>query len=624
MTKLNPTIQAVTDRIIERSAPTRAAYLERIEAARRNKPHRAELSCGNLAHGFAACGMDEKKALAKTDQPNIGIVTAYNDMLSAHQPLKDYPDMIKAIAVANGGVAQVAGGVPAMCDGVTQGQPGMELSLYSRDVIAMATAVALSHNMFDAAMFLGTCDKIVPGLVIGALSFGHLPAVFLPAGPMGTGQTNDEKAKVREAFAKGEIGREELLESESKSYHSAGTCTFYGTANSNQMLMEFMGLHVPGTTFFGPGTLARDIAVQESTRAALRCIDRGEGYRPIGHVLDERAFVNGLVGLMATGGSTNLTLHIIAMAAAGGIRLTWDDMNDISDVTPLLAKVYPNGSADVNAMEAAGGLPFLIDQLRGAGFLHADAKTITENGLADYGQVAKIATPDTLSFEPAPAESLMPEVLTTPDKPFQPNGGLKVLTGNLGRSVIKISAVAPEHRFIEAPAKVFTDQNQIQAAFKAGELHGDFVCVLRSQGPKANGMPELHKLTPPLSVLQKLGFKVALVTDGRMSGASGKVPSAIHLTPEASDGGPIAKIRDGDVIRLDAENGGLEVLVPAEEFDAREAAVDDISQSHILMGRELFAAFRATVGDSETGAGVFGEPSLTVPVASDTEKVVVG
>ena len=371
MTKLNPTIQAVTDRIIERSAPTRAAYLDRIEAARRNKPHRSELSCGNLAHGFAACGTDEKKALAKNEQPNIGIVTAYNDMLSAHQPLKDYPDMIKATAIAHGGVAQVAGGVPAMCDGVTQGQPGMELSLFSRDVIAMATAVALSHNMFDSAMFLGTCDKIVPGLVIGALSFGHLPAVFLPAGPMGTGQTNDEKAKVREAFAKGEIGRDELLDSESKSYHSAGTCTFYGTANSNQMLMEFMGLHVPGTTFFGPGTLARDIAVQESTRAALRCIDRGAGYRPIGHVLDEKAFVNGLVGLMSTGGSTNLTLHIIAMAAAGGIRLTWDDMNDISDATPLLAKVYPNGSADVNAMEAAGGLPFLIDQLRGAGFLHA-------------------------------------------------------------------------------------------------------------------------------------------------------------------------------------------------------------------------------------------------------------
>ena len=625
MTKLNATIQAVTDRIIERSAPTRAAYLNRLEAARRNKPHRSDLSCGNLAHGFAACGMDEKKALAKTDRPNIGIVTAYNDMLSAHQPLKDYPDLIKSTAIAEGAVAQVAGGVPAMCDGVTQGQPGMELSLFSRDVIAMATAVSLSHNMFDASMFLGTCDKIVPGLVIGALAFGHLPAVFLPAGPMGTGQTNDEKAKVREAFAKGEIGREELLESESKSYHSAGTCTFYGTANSNQMLMEFMGLHVPGTTFFGPGTKAREVAIKESTRAVLKAIDRGENYRPVGHVLDEKAFVNGMVGLMATGGSTNLTLHLIAMAAAGGIKLTWDDMNDLSDVTPLLARVYPNGSADVNAMEAAGGLPFLMDQLRDAGFLHTDVTTLTENGLADYGKVAKIAADgDSLTFEPAPKTSALPEVLTTPDQPFQENGGLKVLDGKLGRAVIKISAVAPEHRLIEAPAKVFTDQNQIQAAFKAGELHGDFIAVLRSQGPKANGMPELHKLTPPLSVLQKLGFKVALVTDGRMSGASGKVPAAIHLTPEAVDGGPIAKVRDGDMIRLDAESGKLDILVDAAEFDARDVATDDMSQSHILMGRELFGSFRTTVGDSETGAGVFGAPSLTVVEESDVEKVVVG
>ena len=621
---MNPAIRAVTDRIIERSAPTRQAYLARIEAARRNKPLRSELSCGNLAHGFAACGMDEKKALAKTDQPNIGIVTAYNDMLSAHQPLKDYPDIIKQTALEWGGVAQVAGGVPAMCDGVTQGQPGMELSLFSRDVIAMATAVALSHNMFDAAMFLGTCDKIVPGLVIGALAFGHLPAVFLPAGPMGTGQTNDEKARVREAFAKGEVGRDALLESESKSYHGAGTCTFYGTANSNQMLMEFMGLHVPGTTFFAPGTMARDAAVRESARAVLEAIDRGPRYRPIGHVLDERAFVNGLVGLMATGGSTNLTLHLIAMAAAGGIKLTWDDMNDISEATPLLARVYPNGSADVNAMEAAGGLPFLIDQLRGAGFLHADVQTLTENGLDDYGRVAKVAVDGTLSYEPAPAVSGLPDVLTTVDKPFQSNGGLRVLNGNLGRAVIKVSAVAPKNRIVEAPARVFTDQNQIQAAFKAGELHGDFVAVLRAQGPKANGMPELHKLTTPLSVLQKLGFKVALVTDGRMSGASGKVPAAIHLTPEASDGGPIARVQDGDIVRLDAEAGTLEVLVEAAEFAGRPTAVDDMSQSHILMGRELFGAFRGAVGDSETGAGVFGDPGLTLPVPADTEKVVVG
>ena len=417
---------------------------------------------------------------------------------------------------------------------------------------------------------------------------------------MGTGQTNDEKAKVREAFAKGEIGREELLESESKSYHSAGTCTFYGTANSNQMLMEFMGLHVPGTTFFGPGTKAREVAIKESTRAVLKAIDRGENYRPVGHVLDEKAFVNGMVGLMATGGSTNLTLHLIAMAAAGGIRLTWDDMNDLSD----------------------GGLPFLMDQLRDAGFLHTDVMTLTENGLADYGKVAKIAADgDSLTFEPAPKTSALPEVLTTPDQPFQENGGLKVLDGKLGRAVIKISAVAPEHRLIEAPAKVFTDQNQIQAAFKAGELHGDFIAVLRSQGPKANGMPELHKLTPPLSVLQKLGFKVALVTDGR---TSGKVPAAIHLTPEAVDGGPIAKVRDGDMIRLDAESGKLDILVDAAEFDARDVATDDMSQSHVLMGRELFGSFRTTVGDSETGAGVFGVPSLTVVEESDVEKVVVG
>ena len=598
--------------------------MARIEAARRNKPLRSELSCGNLAHGFAACGIDEKKALAKTDQPNIGIVTAYNDMLSAHQPLKDYPDIIKQTALEWGGVAQVAGGVPAMCDGVTQGQPGMELSLFSRDVIAMATAVSLSHNMFDAAMFLGTCDKIVPGLVIGALAFGHLPAVFLPAGPMGTGQTNDEKARVREAFAKGEVGRDALLESESKSYHGAGTCTFYGTANSNQMLMEFMGLHVPGTTFFAPGTIARDAAVKESARAVLDAIDRGPRYRPIGHVLDERAFVNGLVGLMATGGSTNLTLHLIAMAAAGGIQLSWDDMNDISEATPLLARVYPNGSADINAMEAAGGLPFLIDQLRGAGFLHTDVMTLTENGLDDYGRVATVSVDGTLRYEPAPPVSGLPDVLTSADKPFQSNGGLRVLSGNLGRAVIKVSAVAPENRIVEAQARVFTDQNQIQAAFKAGELHGDFVAVLRAQGPRANGMPELHKLTTPLSVLQKLGFKVALVTDGRMSGASGKVPAAIHLTPEAIDGGPIARVRDGDLVRLDAEAGTLEVLVDAADFDNRPAALDDLSQSHILMGRELFGSFRNAVGDYEAGAGVFGAPGLTVPVPAETEKAVVG
>ncbi|SFV36395.1 phosphogluconate dehydratase [Devosia crocina] len=597
-------IQNVTDRIAARSRNSREDYLKRIDAARDAGVYRSALSCGNLAHGFAACTPSEKAALAGNKTLNLGIVTSYNDMLSAHQPYQFYPDIIKNAAREIGATAQVAGGVPAMCDGVTQGQPGMDLSLFSRDVIAMSTAIALSHNMFDAAVYLGICDKIVPGLVIGALSFGHLPAVFIPAGPMPSGIPNDEKSKVRQLYAEGKVGRAELLEAESKSYHSPGTCTFYGTANSNQMLMEIMGLHLPGASFVNPGTPLRDALTREATKRALSLSAQGNDYTPIGHIMDEKAFVNGLVGLHATGGSTNHTMHLIAMAAAAGIQITWDDMSDLSDATPLLARVYPNGVADVNHFHAAGGMGFLIRELLEDGYLHEDVKTVWGSGLSNYTVEAKLDG-GKLDFQPVPLESALPKVLTGTKAPFQTTGGLKLLSGNLGRSVIKVSAVKEEHRVIEAPARVFHSQEGLQAAFKAGELDGDMIAVVRFSGPKAVGMPELHNLTPPLSVLQGRGFKVALVTDGRMSGASGKVPAAIHMTPEAVDGGPISKIRDGDMIRLDANEGTLTFLGDEKEFFARTPASEDQRHQHFGMGRELFAGFRSLVGVADRGASVF-------------------
>ncbi|MEC9343641.1 MAG: phosphogluconate dehydratase [Pseudomonadota bacterium] len=599
-------IADVTERLIERSRPTREPYLARIADQAGKGPHRAVLSCGNLAHGFAACGVSDKQALSGDVVPNLGIITAYNDMLSAHQPYKDFPDLIKKAAHEAGGVAQVAGGVPAMCDGVTQGQPGMELSLFSRDVIAMAAAIGLTHNMFDAAVYLGICDKIVPGLVIAALTFGHLPAVFVPAGPMPSGLPNDEKARTRQFYAEGKIGRAELLESESQSYHSPGTCTFYGTANSNQMLMEIMGLHLPGASFVNPNTPLRDALTREATRRALAITALGNAYTPAGHVVDEKAVVNGVVGLHATGGSTNHTLHRVAMAQAAGIALTWKDIADLSDAVPLLARVYPNGLADVNHFHAAGGMGYLIGQLLDGGLAHEDVSTVWGGGLSNYRQEPKLGADGEIAWEKAAAVSGNDKVLATVAKPFQSTGGLKMLSGNLGRAVAKISAVKEERHVIEAPAIVFHDQSEVQAAFKAGELERDFVAVLRFQGPKANGMPELHKLTPVLGVLQDRGFRIALVTDGRMSGASGKVPSAIHVTPEALDGGPISKVRNGDTIRLDARAGTLDVMVDSNELAAREAATPDLDANEHGLGRELFAAFRRIAGPADMGASVLG------------------
>ncbi|TDH38296.1 phosphogluconate dehydratase [Pseudohoeflea suaedae] len=599
-------IAAVTRRIIERSKPTREPYLARVKDAVSKGPHRSVLSCGNLAHGFAACGVTDKANLSGDTVPNIGIITAYNDMLSAHQPFETYPQMIRDAAREAGGVAQVAGGVPAMCDGVTQGQPGMELSLISRDVIAMSAAIGLSHNMFDAALYLGVCDKIVPGLFIAALSFGHLPTIFVPAGPMTSGLPNDEKARIRQLYAEGKVGREELLEAESKSYHGPGTCTFYGTANSNQMLMEIMGLHMPGATFVNPGTPLRDALTKEATKRALAITAQGNEFTPVGEMIDERSIVNGVVGLHATGGSTNHTLHLVAMARAAGIILTWEDIADLSDAVPLLARVYPNSLADVNHFHAAGGMGYLISQLLKAGYLHEDVRTIWGQGLSAYAVEAKLGPDGTVIREAAPEVSADPKVISRAEDPFQPNGGLKMLTGNLGKAVIKISAVKAEHQVIEAPARIFHSQHDLQAAFKAGELTGDFVAVVRFQGPKVNGMPELHKLTPPLGVLQDRGQKIALVTDGRMSGASGKVPAAIHVTPEALDGGPISKIREGDMVRVDARAGTLEVLVDAAEFDARKPAEADISEYETGMGRELFGRFRALAATADQGAGILG------------------
>ncbi|RUZ73118.1 phosphogluconate dehydratase [Mesorhizobium sp. M7A.F.Ca.US.006.01.1.1] len=599
-------IEAITERIRQRSKPGRERYLGRIAEASNRTANRAVLSCGNLAHGFAVCSPSEKLALGADKVPNLGIITSYNDMLSAHQPFETFPALIKDAAREAGGIAQVAGGVPAMCDGVTQGQPGMELSLFSRDVIAMAAAIGLSHNMFDAAVYLGVCDKIVPGLVIAALTFGHLPAVFIPAGPMTSGLPNDEKAKIRQLYAEGKAGRAELLEAESKSYHGPGTCTFYGTANSNQMLMEIMGLHTPGASFVNPGTPLREALTREATKRALAITALGNAYTPVGRMIDERSIVNGVVGLHATGGSTNHTIHLIAMAAAAGIAITWQDISDLSEAVPLLARVYPNGLADVNHFHAAGGLGFLIRELLDEGILHEDVQTVWGEGLRPYAVEAKLGADGGVVREASPKASGDEKVLAPFNKAFQATGGLKVLSGNLGHAVIKTSAVKPERRIIEAPARVFDSQQGLNDAFKAGTLTGDFIAVIRFQGPKANGMPELHKLTTVLGILQDRGQRVALVTDGRMSGASGKVPAAIHVTPEAVEEGPIARIHEGDIIRLDADAGTLEVLVPAGDFALRRTADADLIGNEFGFGRELFAGFRQLVGRADHGASAFG------------------
>ncbi|MEL6617942.1 MAG: phosphogluconate dehydratase [Pseudomonadota bacterium] len=601
---LHPTLTRVTDRVIERSAPSRDRYLKRMAQAKSHGPARAHLSCSGQAHAFAAAG-DDQSRLAEARVGNLGIVTAYNDMLSAHQPFERYPTLIRDAVRAEGGTAQVAGGVPAMCDGVTQGEAGMELSLFSRDVIAMAAGVALSHNTFDAAVFLGVCDKIVPGLIIAAQSFGHMPAVFLPAGPMTSGLPNDEKAKVRQKYAAGEVSRAELLAAEMAAYHGPGTCTFYGTANTNQMLMEFMGLHLPGSSFVNPNTPLRDALTIEGARRALSLSALGNDYTPVCDVLDEKAFVNGIVGLNASGGSTNLLIHLIAMARAGGIILDWEDFADLSEITPLLARVYPNGLADVNHFHAAGGLGYMIGELLGAGLLHDDTQTVAGEGLEHYTHEPKLVD-GALTWTPGAGESLNTKIVRPASDPFQPTGGLSRMAGNLGTAVMKVSAVAEEHRVVEAPARVFHDQDEVKGAFKAGDFaSGDVVIVVRFQGPKANGMPELHSLTPMLGILQGRGQKVALVTDGRMSGASGKVPAAIHVSPEALDGGPIGRVQDGDVIRVDGDAGTLEVLT--EGALERPLATADLSDNQWGVGRDLFTAFRASVGTAATGASVFGD-----------------
>ncbi|MFN3988380.1 MAG: phosphogluconate dehydratase [Rhodocyclaceae bacterium] len=608
---MHPTIEHVTGRIRARSAASRSHYLARVEQALRAGPQRGSLSCTNLAHGFAAAPAGDKIMLREQRRPNLAIVSSYNDMLSAHQPMRPYPEWIKEAAREAGATAQFAGGVPAMCDGVTQGQPGMELSLFSRDVIAMATAVALSHNMFDAALCLGVCDKIVPGLLIGALAFGHLPTVFVPAGPMGSGLSNKDKAAIRQRYAAGEIGKAELLEAESRAYHSAGTCTFYGTANSNQMLMEVMGLHLPGAAFVPPHSALREALTREAARRAVAIGREGGEFTPVGRMIDERSIVNAIVALLATGGSTNHTLHLVAIARAAGIVIDWDDFDALSACVPLLARVYPNGSADVNAFHAAGGTGFLIGQLLDGGLLHEDVATVAGRGLSHYRRqpaLVEESAPATaqLRWTASPPESGDASVLAPITRPFSADGGLKVLAGNLGRAVIKVSAVAVEHHVVEAPARVFDSQEALMAAYKRGELVGDLVAVVRFQGPRANGMPELHALTPTLANLLDRGQRVALVTDGRMSGASGKVPAAIHVTPEACDGGPLAKLRDGDLLRLDAARGVLEVCIPAEELAAREPAGIDLAANAAGTGRELFGGMRAMVTGAEAGATTFG------------------
>ncbi|WP_445392741.1 phosphogluconate dehydratase [Stenotrophomonas pavanii] len=597
---LHPQLQAITERVIRRSAASRAAYLDAIDASLRDGPFRSRLSCGNLAHGFAACGGTDKSRLRGGVTPNLGIITAYNDMLSAHQPFETYPEQIREIARELGATAQVAGGVPAMCDGVTQGRGGMELSLFSRDVIAQATAIGLSHDMFDSTVYLGVCDKIVPGLLIGALAFGHLPAVFVPAGPMTPGIPNKQKAEVRERYAAGEATREELLEAESASYHGAGTCTFYGTANSNQVLLEAMGVQLPGASFVNPGTPLRDALTREATERALEITALGDDFRPLGRIIDERAIINAVIALMATGGSTNHTIHWIAVARAAGIVLTWDDFDELSQLIPLLARVYPNGEADVNRFAAAGGPAFVFGELIKAGLMHGDLVSVARGGMADYAREPQLRDGQ-LVYLPGLERSADDEVVRGVDNPFEHQGGLRLLRGNLGKSLIKLSAVKPQYRTIEAPAVVVDAPQVLNKLHAGGLLPQDFVAVVRYQGPRANGMPELHSLAPLLGLLQNQGRRVALVTDGRLSGASGKIPAAIHVTPEAARGGPLAKVREGDMIRLDGEAGTLEVLVDAAEWAARPLAPNTAPAAHDL-GRNLFAVNRRVVGPADQGA----------------------
>lgn len=597
---LNDTIARVTDRIIERSEGPRGEYLARMHTARTKGPARGHLSCSGQAHAYAGAGPDQS-AMVTEQAPNLGIVTTYNDMLSAHQPFERFPELIREAAREVGATAQVAGGVPAMCDGVTQGEPGMELSLFSRDLIAMATGIAMTHNTFDAAVYLGVCDKIVPGLIIAAQTFGHIPTVFLPAGPMTSGLSNEEKSQVRQKFAAGEVGRDALMQAEMAAYHGPGTCTFYGTANTNQMLMEFMGMHLPGASFVTPNTEMRDALTRAGAQRALAHSDLGDEYLPVCDVLDEKAFVNGIIGLNATGGSTNLLIHLVAMARAGGIILDWQDFSDLSEVTPLLARVYPNGLADVNHFHAAGGLGYMIRELLGAGLLHPDTKTVGGGGLEAYTQEPKLKGGDVV-WEEGTAQSLNERILRPAADPFQPTGGLKRLSGSLGNAVMKVSAVKPEHQIVEAPVRVFNDQEEVKAACKAREIEEDTVVVVRFQGPKANGMPELHSLTPVLKNLQARGINVALVTDGRMSGASGSVPSAIHVSPEALDGGAISKLQDGDILRVDAVKGDLEIVTPGV-LDRAPVRIN-LGANEFGLGRELFAQFRRSVGTADTGASV--------------------
>jgi phosphogluconate dehydratase len=603
MTRLNPTVERVTDRIRERSVTTRADYLRRMDAAGQDRPGRAKLSCANWAHAFAGAPVADKLTAMGGQAPNLGVVTAYNDMLSAHQPFERYPDIVRQAAREMGATAQVAGGVPAMCDGVTQGRPGMELSLFSRDVIAMSTGVALTHDAFDAALMLGVCDKIVPGLLMGALAFGHLPVVFAPAGPMPSGIPNAEKARVRAEYAQGKVDRATLLQSEIASYHSPGTCTFYGTANSNQMMMEVAGLHVPSAAFIHPETGLRDALTAAAAKQAIRLA--GEGRGRMADVVDERTIVNMIVALLATGGSTNHAIHLVAMARAAGVLIDWTDLDELSSATPLLARVYPNGSADVNAFQAAGGTAFIVRELARGGHLHADVQTIMGEGLEAYFQEPVLRDGD-LIWTDGLSESLDPAILRPASDPFQKDGGLRLVQGDLGRAVIKISAVKPEHRIVEAPAAVFDSQEDALQAFKDGGLNRDVVIVLRFQGPRANGMPELHSLSPALSVLQDRGFKVAFVTDGRMSGASGKTPAAIHVSPEALVGGPLAHLRDGDIVRLDPEAGVLTTVGVADllERPAAKRAAAHAEGSGWGYGRELFSTFRQAVSTAEEGASV--------------------
>jgi len=606
---LHPNIQAVTERIRLRSAASRAAYLAGIDAALREGPFRSRLSCGNLAHGFAACGPTDKDRLRGSVTPNLGIVTAYNDMLSAHQPFEHYPELIRETARALGATAQVAGGVPAMCDGVTQGRAGMELSLFSRDIIAQSTAIGLSHDMFDATVYLGVCDKIVPGLLIGALAFGHLPALFLPAGPMTPGIPNKQKAEVRERYAAGEATRAELLEAEAASYHAPGTCTFYGTANSNQVLLEAMGVQLPGASFVNPGTPLRDALTRSAAERALAISALGDDFRPFGRLIDERAIVNAVVALMATGGSTNHTIHWIAVARAAGIVLTWDDMDLISQTVPLLARVYPNGEADVNRFHAAGGTAFVFRELMDAGLMHDDLPTVVEGGMRAYAQEPRLHD-GRVSFVPGTPDSADEEVVRPVANAFESQGGLRLLRGNIGRSLIKLSAVKPQYRRIEAPAVVVDAPQVLNKLHAAGALPRDFVAVVRYQGPRANGMPELHSLAPLLGLLQNQGRRVALVTDGRLSGASGKFPAAIHVTPEASRGGPIGRVREGDIIVLDGEAGILEVKVSPAEWAARELAPNTAPAGQDI-GRNLFAINRQVVGPADQGAISIGCGPMT-------------